>query len=85
MSRILLCVILCGCLFALIGAAPSIGIIKSNGEFRVDGSAIRGNSTLFAGNLVETASARSVVQLAGVQITLLPDSRAKVFQDHTVL
>jgi len=85
MPKILTFVFLCGCLFALIGAAPSIGVIKSNGEFRVDGAAIRGNSTLFDGNLVETATARSVVHLAEAQITLLPESRAKVFQDHTVL
>jgi hypothetical protein len=71
-----------GCLSALTAESPSIGVVRSNGEFRVDGSTIHGNTTLFNGNLVETASARSVLQIEGVQITLLPESRIKVFRDH---
>jgi len=85
MSKTLMCFVVLGCLFALIGATSSIGVIKSSGEFRVDGLAVRGNGTLFEGDLVETTAARSVVHLAGAQLTLLPDSRAKVYQDHTIL
>jgi hypothetical protein len=70
------------CLLTLNAAAPSIGVVRSNGEFRVDGSPIRGNATLFEGNLVETAAAQSVLQLGPTQITLLPGSRVKVFRDH---
>ncbi|MGB7760356.1 MAG: hypothetical protein WBL61_11035 [Bryobacteraceae bacterium] len=67
-------------------AAPlSIGFIKSAGDFRIDGSTIRQNGTLFDGNLIETTASRSVIELASVEITLSPDSRAKVFRDHTVL
>ncbi|MGA2119720.1 MAG: hypothetical protein ABSH56_33860 [Bryobacteraceae bacterium] len=67
-------------------AAPgSIGVVRSTGDFRVDGSTVRGNSTVFDGNLIETTTARSVVQLNSVQITLAPESRAKVYQDRTVL
>jgi len=67
-------------------AAPlSIGFIKSTGDFRVDGSTIRQNGTVFDGNLIETTAARSVIELASVEITLSPDSRAKVFRDHTIL
>jgi hypothetical protein len=65
--------------------SPSIGLVKSSGEFRVDGSAVRGNGNIFEGTLVETAAARSVIQLADAQITLAPDSRARVYRDHTVL
>lgn len=65
--------------------SPSIGFVKSTGEFHVDGSAVRGNGTVFEGNLVETAAARSVIQLANAQITLAPDSRARVYRDRTVL
>ena len=74
-----------GCLFGLSAAPLSIGVVKSTGEFRVDGSTLRGNSTLFDGNLIETTAARSIVQLDGVQITLSPDSRFKVYRDHTVI
>jgi hypothetical protein len=71
----------------LVSAAtsPSIGFVKSAGEFRVDGSAVRGNGNVFEGNLVETASARSVIQLADAQITLAPNSSARIYRDHTVL
>jgi hypothetical protein len=74
------------CFLSVAMAAPaSIGFVKSTGDFRVDGSTIRQNGTVFDGNLIETATARSVVELASVEITLSPDSRAKVFRDHTIL
>jgi len=85
MSRVLLSLFLAASPGFLLAAPPSIGFVKSTGEFRLDGSAIRGNSTLFEGSLVETAAARSTLQLAGVQITLAPESRARVFRDRTVL
>jgi hypothetical protein len=44
-----------------------------------------GNGTVFEGNLVETAAARSVIQLAGSQMTLAPDSSARVYRDRIVL
>jgi hypothetical protein len=75
---------LAGSLLAL-SAASSIGFVKSTGEFRVDGAAVRGNGTVFEGNLVETAAARSVIQLADAEITLAPESRARVYRDRTVL
>jgi len=83
--RPFICLILMGCVGTLIGSVSSVGIVKSTGDFRVDGSTIRGNSTVFEGNLIETTAARSTVQLGEAQITLLPNSRAKVYRDHTVL
>src|ERR1039458_4020215 len=73
-----------GCLFLMSAASAPIGFVKSNGTFRVDGSTIRGNSTLIEGNVVETTDARSVLQIGSVQIALLPGSRAKVYRDHAV-
>jgi hypothetical protein len=72
-------------LYAAMAAPLSIGFIKSTGDFRIDGSTIRQNGTVFDGNLVETTAARSVIELASVEITLSPDSRAKVYRDHTIL
>ena len=83
--KLFICLILVGCVATLMGSAPSVGIVKSTGDFRVDGSTIRGNSTLFEGNLIETTAARSTVELGEAQITLLPNSSAKVYRDHTVL
>ena len=77
--------VLTGILFTLMASTPTVGIVKSTGDFRVDGSTIRGNGTLFEGNLIETAATRSTIQLGEAQITLLPHSSAKVYRDHTVL
>lgn len=82
MLRTFVSFVAAGCLSGLTAGSTSIGMVRSNGEFRVDGSAVRGNATLFDGNLVETTTARSVLQLGGVQITLAPESRVKVFRDH---
>jgi hypothetical protein len=67
------------------GATTSIGFVRSVGDFRVDGSVVHGNATVFPGDVIETAAARSVVQLNDGQLTLSPDSRAKVYSDRTVL
>jgi hypothetical protein len=78
------CLFFAGSLLAL-SAASSIGFVKCTGEFRVDGAAVRGNGTVFEGNLVETATARSIIQLGNAEITLAPESRARVYRDRTVL
>src|SRR5277367_3607804 len=65
--------------------SPSIGFARSSGEFRVDGAAVGGNATVFEGNVVETSAARAIIQLGQTQMTLAPDSRARVYQDHIVL
>jgi hypothetical protein len=85
MSRLIASFIAAGCLYALAASSSSIGFVHSTGDFRVDGANIRGNSTLFDGNMIETAAARSVIQLTGAQLTLAPESRAKVFSGRTVL
>ena len=85
MRKLVVSFIAGGCL--LLGAATpgSIGFVRSTGDFRVDGSTVRGNSTVFDGNVIETAAARSVVQQDGFQITLAPESRARFYRDRTVL
>jgi hypothetical protein len=74
-----------GGLFSLSGAPASIGIVRSYGEFRVDGAAVRGNSTLMAGDVVETMALNTTVNLGGTELTLLPESRAALYGDHTTL
>ena len=85
MFKYMLSLLAAGSLLVVSAASPSIGFVKSSGEFRVDGSAVRGNSTIFEGAVVETNAARSVIQLANAQITLSPDSRVRVYHDRTVL
>jgi hypothetical protein len=84
-SKSVISMLVSGCLLAVTAAPPYIGVIKSPGEFRVDGSTIRGNGSVFDGNQIETTSARSVIALTGVEITLSPESRAQIFRDRTVL
>jgi hypothetical protein len=75
-----------GCLLFLMAAPPSIGVIRSDGDFRVDGSMVTGNATLFEGSTIQTAAAQSKIQLSsGAEIVLAPGSRAQVYQDRTVL
>jgi hypothetical protein len=85
MLKSLLSLIAAGSLSVALAATSSIGFIRSTGEFRVNGSTIRGSSTLFDGSVVETTASRSVLQLSGGQVTLSPQSRAKVFHDRLVL
>jgi hypothetical protein len=85
MSRSIIALITCGGLLLLTAAPASLGFVQSNGQFRINGSGIRGNGTLFEGNVVETLAARSTLQVAGTQMTLLPDSRAKVYRGRIVL
>lgn len=66
--------------------ASSIGTVTANGEIQVDGSAIRSNSTLFDGSVVQTSGVRSEVRLAdGSQLVLNPDSRMTLYRNHAVL
>jgi hypothetical protein len=85
MFKLALSLLTIGCLLALTAAPASIGIVKSTGQFRVNGSAIPGNSNLFEGDVVETAGGRSIVQIGATQFTLLPESRAHIFRGRTVL
>jgi hypothetical protein len=77
--------LIAGCMFPASGAPSSIGIVRSYGEFRVDGAAVRGNSTLVAGDVVETMAMNTTVNLGATEITLLPESRAALYSNHTTL
>jgi hypothetical protein len=83
LTRSFLSLLTSGCLIFLMAAPPSIGVIRSNGDFQVDGSTVRGNATLFEGSTVQTAAAQSNIQLSsGAGIVLEPNSRAQVYKDH---
>jgi hypothetical protein len=85
MLRPVMSLLVSGCLFAITATTPSIGTIKSPGEFRVDGNTIHGNSSIFDGNVIETEMSQSVIELTGAQITLSRQSRVKVFRDRIVV
>ena len=58
----------------------------ATGSFRIDGSTVSDNATLFGGATIETEKASSRLQLSsGARIELAPRSRAKVYDDHLSL
>jgi hypothetical protein len=64
----------------------AIGLIKASGEFIIDGSGARDNSTVFQGSMVSTANAASHVVLEdGTRIDMGLDSRSRIYRDHVVI
>ena len=85
-TKSLISLVTSGCLFIATCETSSIGVVKSTGDFKVNSAALRSNSTLFDGNMLETAAVRSEVQLSnGTRVTLTPESRAKLFRNRTIL
>jgi len=81
--RSFLALLTSGCLLFVMAVPPSIGVIRSAGDFQLDGSTVSGNATLFEGSTVQTAAAQSKIQLSsGVQIVLEPNTRAQVYKDR---
>jgi hypothetical protein len=82
----LIALLVSGTLTLAQAAGPSLGVAIAKGGFRVDGSPVTGNATLFDGSTIETAQASSRLQFtSGARIELAPGSRAKVFGDHLSL
>jgi hypothetical protein len=74
------------CLVCVASAPSNVGFVVTNGEARVDGSSVRGNSTLFPGSLVQAGSATSDLMFpGGANLLLQPDSAVKVYQGYAVL
>jgi hypothetical protein len=76
----------CGCMVGYAAVPVSIGILVTDTPALVDGIPIRGNSTLFSGNVVKAASAASSLRFAdGSSLVLQPGAQVRVFRDYSVL
>jgi hypothetical protein len=76
----------CSCLVSVAASPSSIGFVVANGQAEVDGSAVRGNSTLFQGSLVRAGNATSDVMFpGGSNLLLQPESTVKVYREYAVL
>lgn len=76
----------CGCLVSAAASPSSIGFVVTSGEARVDGAAVQGNSTLFAGSQVQSGIGTSDLMVSGASNLLLqPGSSIKVFREYAVL
>lgn len=70
----------------LSAANTAIGMAVANGSFQIDHSRVWGNTTLFDGSIIETATASSQLQLnGGAQMRLASNTRATVYQNKLVL
>jgi hypothetical protein len=85
-ARALLSLILTGCLTQNLLAGPAIGVAITNGAFRIDGSAVKGNASLFDGSEVSTAAASSKLRIhGGTRLELATESQVRVFANRAVL
>ena len=76
----------CGCLVSLAASPSNIGFVVTSGQAQVDGSVVRGNSTLFQGSLVQAGSVTSDLMLpGGSNLLLQPGSAVKVYRECAVL
>jgi hypothetical protein len=76
----------CGCLVSVAAMPSSIGFVVTSGQVQVDGAAVRGNSTLFQGNVVRAGDATSDLMFPGGSSLLLqPGSSVRVFRGYGVL
>jgi hypothetical protein len=76
----------CGCLVSVAASPSSIGFLVTGGQVRVDGAAVRGNSTLFQGNVVRAGDATSDLMFpGGSNLLLQPGSTVTVFREYGVL
>jgi hypothetical protein len=76
----------CGCLVSVAASPSSIGFVVTSGQVQVDGAAVRGNSTLFQGNVVRAGDATSDLMFpGGSNLLLQPGSTVTVFREYGVL
>jgi hypothetical protein len=76
----------CGCLVSVAASPSSIGFVVTTGQVQVDGAVVRGNSTLFQGNVVRTGNATSDLMFpGGSNLLLQPGSTITVFRDYGIL
>src|SRR5215469_1760974 len=64
----------------------AIGLVRASGEFTIDGSWTRDNSTVFDGSVISMTHAASHVVLAdGTRIDMGLDSRGQIYRDHVTI
>lgn len=81
-----LALVTCGCMVGYAAVPASIGILITDSPAIVDGTPIRGNSTLFSGSVVKAVSTPSSLRFTdGSSLVLQPGAQVRVFRDRSVL
>lgn len=63
-------------------AAPTVGMVVARNTIRIDSSPIRGNATVFNGNVLESAGGSSELRLNnGGAVHMAPNARVRMFQN----
>src|ERR1700761_32525 len=76
----------CGCLVCVASSPANVGFVVTNGEAQVGGTVVKGNSTLFQGDLVQTGEAPSDLMFpGGANVLVQPGSAVRVYREYTVL
>jgi len=76
----------CGCLVSVAASPSSVGFVVTSGQAQVDGAMVRGNATLFQGNVVRAGNTASDLMFpGGSNLLLQPGATVKVFRDYGVL
>ncbi len=76
----------CGCLVSMAASPSSVGFVVTSGQVQVDGAVVRGNSTLFQGNVIRAGDATSDLMFpGGANLLLQPGSTVTVFREYGVL
>jgi hypothetical protein len=74
------------CLVSAAASPSSIGIVVTSGQTQVDGALVRGNSTLFQGDIVQAGQGTSDLMFpGGSNLLLQPGSAVRVFREYGVL
>src|SRR5262252_4200789 len=64
----------------------TIGLVRASGDFTIDGSGTRDNSTVFQGSKISTTNAASHVVLEdGTRIDMGLDSSGQIYRDHVTI
>src|SRR5450755_1481191 len=76
----------CSCMVSLAASPSSIGFVVTNGQAKVDGAVVHGNSTLFQGSVVQAGNVTSDLMFpGGSNLLLQPGSSLKVYRGYAVL
>jgi hypothetical protein len=76
----------CSCLVAVAASPSSVGFVVTSGQVQIDGAVVRGNSTLFQGNVVQADEATSDLMFpGGSNLLLQPGAAVEVFRDYGIL
>jgi len=74
------------CSVTLLGAAGILGFVYANGTYRIDGSTVRGNATVFDGSILETQESPARLQFGdGTHLWLASGSSVKFSPQVTTL